>query len=164
MKPVVTLATLPMETQAHGESFEARKAAVAAPLGATRLGARYVEIPPGKKGWPYHCHLANDEMFVILSGSGILRYGEEEFPLAAGDVAVCPAGGTETAHQLIAGPDEALRYLAISSMHDPDIVEYPDSGKMAVYAGAAPGGDAKLRRLALTFQRPAAAGYWDGED
>ncbi|WP_152967531.1 cupin domain-containing protein [Pannonibacter phragmitetus] len=164
MKPVVTLATLPMETQAHGESFEARKAAVAAPLGATRLGARYVEIPPGKKGWPYHCHLANDEMFVILSGSGILRYGEEEFPLAAGDVAVCPAGGTETAHQLIAGPDEALRYLAISSMHDPDIVEYPDSGKMAVYAGAAPGGDARARRLALTFQRPVAAGYWDGED
>ena len=164
MKPVVTLATLPMETQAHGESFEARKAAVAAPLGATRLGARYVEIPPGKKGWPYHCHLTNDEMFVILSGSGILRYGEEEFPLAAGDVAVCPAGGTETAHQLIAGPDEALRYLAVSSMHDPDIVEYPDSGKMAVYAGAAPGGEARARRPALTCQRPAAAGYWDGED
>lgn len=164
MKPVVTLAALPMETQAHGDHFEARKAAVAAPLGAKQLGARYVEIPPGKKGWPYHCHLANDEMFVILSGSGTLRYGGEEFPVAAGDVVVCPAGGPETAHQLLAGHSEPLRYLAVSSMHDPDILEYPDSGKMAVYAGAAPGGDAKLRRLALTFQRPASAGYWDGED
>ncbi|WP_430511276.1 cupin domain-containing protein [Pannonibacter phragmitetus] len=164
MKPVVTLAALPMKTQAHGESFEARKAAVAAPLGATRLGARYVEIPPGKKGWPYHSHLANDEMFVILSGSGTLRFGGEEFPVAAGDVVVCPAGGQETAHQLLADTREPLRYLAVSSMHDPDIVEYPDSGKMAVYAGAAPGGDAKSRKMDMVFQRPASAGYWDGED
>src|SRR3546814_13416121 len=68
--------------------------------GARRLGARLVEVPPGKKAWPYHCHHANDEMFVILSGRGELRFGGEVYPCAAGDVVVCPSGGPETAPQL----------------------------------------------------------------
>ncbi|MBH0238018.1 cupin domain-containing protein [Methylobrevis albus] len=162
-RPILRPADLPLITQAHGDAFEARFAAIAAPLGARRLGARYVEIPPGRKGWPHHCHHANDELFVILGGSGTLRYGEETHAVAAGDVVVCPAGGPETAHQLIAGPTEALRYLAVSSMHDPDVMQYPDSGKVTVFAGAAPGGDKTARRVSLTLRAADAVDYWDGE-
>ena len=161
--PVLRLADLDCVTQAHGATFETRFAAIAAPLGARRLGARYVEVPAGKKAWPFHCHHANDEMFVILAGSGRLRFGADEHPVSAGDVVVCPAGGPATAHQLIAGPEVPLRYLAISSMREPDVMEYPDSGKLVVFAGSAPGGDKAARRLDLVLRGDATAGYWDGE-
>ncbi len=161
--PVVTLADLTLRTQAHGENFEARMAAVAAPAGARRLGARLVEVPAGKKGWPYHCHHANDELFVILSGHGELRFGGAVHAFSAGDVLVCPAGGPETAHQILASGSEPVRYLAVSTMNDPDVMEYPDSGKLAIFAGAPPGGDKHARRVALNVRAADAVNYWDGE-
>lgn len=114
--PVVHLSGLTLTRQARGDLFEAAFASIAAPLGARRLGARYIEVPAGKAAWPFHCHHANDEMFVILSGTGEVRFGETRQPVGAGDVVVCPAGGPETAHQLIAGPDAPLHYIAVSTM------------------------------------------------
>ncbi|WP_342453063.1 cupin domain-containing protein [Jiella mangrovi] len=162
--PVLKLAALKLTPQTHGETFAAHFAPVAAPLGAKRLGSRYVEIPAGKRGWPIHCHHANDELFVILAGRGTLRFGEEAFAVEAGDVVVCPAGGPETAHQLIASPDEPLAYLAVSTMNEPDVMEYPDSGKLTVFAGAAPGGDKTARRVAMTVKADSGVDYWDGEE
>ncbi|WP_244935224.1 cupin domain-containing protein [Acuticoccus sediminis] len=112
MKPVVRLQSLPLVTHSHGDRFEARMAAVGAPAGARRLGSRYVEVPPGKMAWPYHAHHANDEMFVILQGEGVLRRGGQEYAIGFGDVVVCPAGGAETAHQIRAVGAVPLRYLA----------------------------------------------------
>lgn len=164
MGPVIRPADLVWKHDGHGETFAARFAAIAAPGGATGLGARLVEVPPGKRAWPFHCHHANDELFLILSGSGRLRYGGEIHAVAAGDAVVCPAGGAETAHQLEAGTDAPLRYLAVSTMREPDVLEYPDSGKVAVFSGAAPGGDKAKRRLALALRPESAVDYWDGED
>jgi len=127
--PVIRLDDLTLSPQIHGTRFHAAMAAIAAPLGATHLGARLVEVPPGKAAWPFHSHHANDEMFVILSGTGELRFGSETHMVAAGMVAVCPAGGAETAHQMIATGDEPLRYIAISTMREPDVMEYPDSNR-----------------------------------
>ncbi|SKA38788.1 cupin domain-containing protein [Consotaella salsifontis] len=164
MHPMVSLRDLALQTQSHGENYEARLAAVAAPLGARLLGARYVELPPGKKAWPCHCHHANDELFVILSGKGVLRYGGAEHGVVAGDVVVCPAGGVETAHQLRAEGEAPLRYLAVSTMNEPDVMEYPDSGKVVVFAGSPPGGDKAARRLDLAVKKSAGVAYWEGED
>lgn len=158
--PVVRLSALPRVRHAHGARFEAALASVAAPLGARRLGARHVEVPPGKAAWPFHCHHANDEMFVILSGRGQVRYGTHLFPVAAGDVVVCPAGGPETAHQLIASDTEPLCYLAVSTMNEPDVMEYPDSGKLTIFAGAAPGGDKAKRKVDIVVRKDSAVDYW----
>lgn len=161
--PVLSLADLPLQPLHDGPVFSARAAPFAAPLGATRLGGRLVEIPPGRKGWPRHCHHANDEIFVILSGGGQLRLGDATWRVAAGDIAVCPAGGVETAHQLVNDGEEPLRYLAISTMNAPDVMEYPDSGKIMVLAGSAPGGDKAKRSLSYTGRLADQPGYWDGE-
>ena len=160
---VVTLDRLTLETQAHGDRYEARFAPVAGPAGARRLGARYVEVPPGKRAWPYHAHHANDEIFVILGGRGTLRFGGAVHAVAAGDVVVCPAGGPETAHQMTAEGEEPLRYLAVSTMNEPDVMEYPDSGKLTVFAGSPPGGDKAARRVSLTVRADSGVPYWDGE-
>jgi uncharacterized cupin superfamily protein len=162
--PVVRLAGLSLEEQTHGEAFSCAMAAIAAPAGARRLGARLVEVPAGKRAWPFHCHHGNDEMFVILEGAGHVRFGADTFDVAAGDVVVCPSGGPETAHQLRAGADGPLRYIAVSTMNEPDVMEYPDSGKVTVFAGSAPGGEKAARRFAASYRRNDAVDYWDGED
>ena len=47
-------------------------------------------VPPGKKAFPHHVHHVNDELFVILSGEGTLRFGAERYSVRSGDVIVCP--------------------------------------------------------------------------
>lgn len=161
--PVIRLDDLALTGQAHGRRSFAAMGAIAAPLGAAQLGARLIEVPPGKAAWPFHSHHANDEMFMFLGGTGALRFGEERHPVASGMVAVCPAGGVETAHHLSATGAEPLRYIAVRSTREPDVMDYPDSGKVTVFAGAAPGGDKARRRVAASFRKTDAVDYWDGE-
>ncbi|MCF3935720.1 cupin domain-containing protein [Acuticoccus sp. M5D2P5] len=163
VSPVVKLSELALSMQNRGSRYAVELAPIAAPLGAERLGARLCVLPAGKSAFPFHCHHANDELFVILDGAGTLRFGDQTHPVAAGEVVVCPAGGAETAHQLTASADGPMRYLAISTMNEPDAMEYPDSGKVTVFAGAAPGGDKAARRLALTVRAADAVDYWEGE-
>ena len=48
-------------------------------------------------------------------------------------------------------------------MIHPDVVEYPDSGKVAAIAGAAPGGDKAQRRVFKIFKGDQDVGYYEGE-
>ncbi|MBL8659685.1 MAG: cupin domain-containing protein [Rhodospirillales bacterium] len=137
---------------------------MAAPAGASHIGARLCVVPPGKSAWPYHCHHANDELFVILEGQGELRLGTAVYAFRRNDVLVCPAGGRETAHRIRNTGAETLRYLAVSSMREPDIMEYPDSRKWGAFAGAAPGGKAAERTFSAFVREDARVDYWDGEE
>jgi uncharacterized cupin superfamily protein len=159
MGSVLNIADIPLTDHGHGEEFAARHGAIGPLIGAKQLGCRVVVVPPGKKGWPYHAHHANEEMFVILDGSGTLRLGGAEQPIRAGDVIACPAGGPETALQIVNTGEAELRYLAISTMRSPELVEYPDSGKFQVIS-AAPGGDRRLRYIG---RAETSLNYWDGE-
>ncbi len=47
---------------------------------AKKLGAAVDWVPPGKATCPYHFHYAQEEMFVILEGSGTLRVAGERIP------------------------------------------------------------------------------------
>ena len=42
--------------------------------GGAQLGCSVVELPPGKRSWPYHYHLGNEEAVYVLDGSGTVRY------------------------------------------------------------------------------------------
>ncbi len=159
--PIVNLDDVTLESHGHGENFQASMGAVAARLGMEKLGCRLVVLAPGKRAWPYHLHHANEEMFVILDGTGTLRYDGTRYPLRAGDLVAAPTG-PGTAHQIVNTSDGELRYLAISTMEEPDVAEYPDSGKIAAIAGAPPG----RRPYPVFFVAPrdAATDYWAGED
>ncbi len=127
------------------------------------LGAMYVTVAPGKRAFPFHNHLAADEMFLILEGVGTYRFGADEYPVRAGDICGAPKGGAETAHQLINTGETSLRYLGISTMEDPDVVEYPDSNKFSVVA-TAPGPDFWQAHLNFKGRREMSLDYWDGEE
>jgi uncharacterized cupin superfamily protein len=153
MHPIINLDQVEFEDIGHGDKFAARDGQVAAPIGAKQLGCSLIVVPPGKRAYPLHCHHINEEMFVVLDGSGTVRIGESEHPIRTGDVIACPAGGAATAHQIINTSDRELRYLAISTMIAAEFLEYPDSGKIGIN-----GIDYKFRgRLGARLD------YWDGE-
>lgn len=144
--------------------FEARIGMVGRALGTRDLGVNVTVVPPGKRAWPRHYHYANDEMFVVLSGTGTLRYGDEEHPIRSGDV-VSILAGTGIPFQIVNSGEENLRYLAISTLKHPDVFVYPDSGKIGFVAGGgpmreAPDGRDKLVRFVAADHR---LGYWEGE-
>lgn len=133
-------------------------------LGAQKLGYNLTEIPPGKAAFPFHHHHGNEEMFLILSGTGMLRYGPDQYPVRAFDVIACPPGGPEVAHQLVnTSATEPLRYLAVATAISPDLVQYPDSGKTAAatYAGRDTNGRPVALRLINRVEEN--LDYWDGE-
>jgi uncharacterized cupin superfamily protein len=143
--------------------FECRMAPIAPALGARKLGYNVTVVPPGKRAYPAHNHRVNEEMFLVLAGGGELRIGQDTFALRAGDIVCCPAGGPETAHQIINTGSVELRFLAVSTLQFPEVVEYPDSGKFGVYTGSMvyPLGDQPpFRQIA---RQAAAVPYWDGE-
>ena len=117
-------------------------------------------LPPapdvgGKRAWPYHLHYAQEEMFVILEGEGTLRYDGDTYPIRDGDVIFTPTG-PGTAHQIVNTSNAELRYLALSSMTDAELCEYPDSGKI--------GAGGRHDEPWLSFLARAEVDYFDGEE
>jgi uncharacterized cupin superfamily protein len=96
-----------------------------------RLGVNRCRLPPGRTMCPFHFHQREDEAFFVLSGRGVLRYGDDLRVIGPGDCVSCPAG-TRVAHQIANPFAEELVYLAIGP-HDPDeVCVYPDGGKVMV--------------------------------
>lgn len=130
---------------------------------ADRLGATLYEIPVGEKSWPFHFHLANEEAIFVLAGAGRVRRPSDELTIGPGDYVVFPVG-EEGAHQIENTGEEPLRFLCLSTMLAPDIAVYPDSGKVGLFGGAAPGQNPETRTLFEFLRRDSAVDYWEGED
>jgi uncharacterized cupin superfamily protein len=159
MKAVINPAELPLSGRSHSDKFAVQTGEVAEALGLSGLGCMLHVVPPGKRAFPFHRHHISDEMFVILSGNGEYRIGKERLPVKPGDCLGAPAGGE--AHQIINNGSEELRYLGFSNNGSTEIVEYPDTGKIAATTGMA-NGDVKTARF-RAIGRLAKADYWDGE-
>jgi uncharacterized cupin superfamily protein len=101
------------------------------PLGAKELGASLHELLPGSTGFNLHAHYGMEEMFFVLSGNPTLRTGDGEEPLAPGDVVFCPRG-IEGLHTFTNPTDEPARVLAVSTNPIPEVVLYPELGKVGV--------------------------------
>ncbi|MGH6933313.1 MAG: hypothetical protein ACREEE_12875 [Dongiaceae bacterium] len=72
-------------------------------------------------------------------------------------VIACPPGGRDVAHQIVNTGETDLVYLALSTMEQAEICEYPDSNKVGVAVGAQ--GNRVLR---LIFRADQAVDYFDG--
>ena len=158
-RPVVNIQDVPLTDRGHAEAVAVKWGRVGPLLGMTGLGCAVHVLAPGKRAFPFHRHHVISEMFFIVSGTGELRYGEATYPLRAGDLIGAPAG--KEPHQIINTGDEELRYLGFSTMGEVDVVDYPDSGKIAVAAGIK-NADFKTATY-VGMGRIAPADYWDGE-
>jgi uncharacterized cupin superfamily protein len=137
------------------EGWRSKDAWVGARIGAELLGGSMYELEPGDRLWPYHTHHANEEWAVVVRGRPTLRTNEGENELTEGDV-VCFPRGKGGFHQITNRTDSAIRVLMLSTMIRPDIVEYPDSGKI---------GARSVEGERIIMGRPGPMlDYWDGED
>ena len=126
---------------------------------AEQLGCSLYELAPGDRSWPYHYHTANEEALFVLAGSGIVRIDGEEHDVATGAFVPFPAdesGG----HQVVNDGDDPLRYLMVSTMHEPDVTIYPEMEKFGVYVGSPPGGRDE-RNFEGYFPLDADVEYWE---
>jgi uncharacterized cupin superfamily protein len=161
--PIINLDQLEFNRELkHGERFDAKLAPVGAKIGARKLGYNVTAVAPGKRAFPFHNHHANEEMFFVLEGAGALRFGGIEYPVRKGDFICCPTGGPDVAHQLINTGSTELRYIAISTMIDTEVWQYPDSGKFGAMGGRQP--DKAQATFPATFVADGASvDYWHGE-
>jgi uncharacterized cupin superfamily protein len=134
----------------HGRFLQRRKH-----LGGDKLSCGLWELPPGKRSFPFHFHHVTEEALFVVSGHAKVRTPDGETEIGPGDYVSFPPGGP--AHQLINEGTEPLVYLGLSAGQGVDIVEYPDSGKVAC---AIKGGSPKR----WVWRDKDQAGYFDGED
>jgi uncharacterized cupin superfamily protein len=111
------------------DGFHALRARVGHQLDTERVGLSQWEVGPGQAAYPYHFHLAEEEVLVVLDGRPALRTPAGWRRLERGEV-VRFAPGEDGAHQLANDTEETVRLLAISTHGQPDIVLYPDEGKV----------------------------------
>ena len=147
------------ETDRGEATFRRKKLAAASE--SEDLGCSLYELPPGERSWPYHYHTGNEEAMYVLAGTGTLRLDGESHSVSAGDYVAFPAD-ERGAHRVVNDSEEPLRYLAVSTMREPDVTVYPDSGKIGVFTGAAPGGEAE-RPVHGYYRGTDDVGYWEDE-
>jgi uncharacterized cupin superfamily protein len=145
---IVTLGAVAPRSSRHGD-VAAERRRLSDAVGARRSRLQHMVVEPGALSYPPHCHSSEEELFVVLDGSGSLLLGDDEHSVRAGSVVARPPG-TGVAHAFRAG-DEPLTLLAYSDRDPNDICFYPRSGKVS------------LRGIKAIF-RVQRVDYWDGEE
>ena len=95
------------------------------------LGASIWDIQPGGENWN-HFHHASDELLVVLRGTPTVTTPEGKRELAEGDVLPLPKG-PGGARTITNESGAVARVLVVSTNADPDVAEYPDSGKVGIW-------------------------------
>lgn len=94
--------------------------------------ANFVELEPGNFAYGYHYHEANEEVFYIISGSGVVRTIDNEIPVKAGDVIGFPTGD-KGSHVISNNSEtEKLVYIDFGTTILPEVVHLPDYNKIMV--------------------------------
>jgi uncharacterized cupin superfamily protein len=117
--------------------------------GSVLTGINYNRVEAGMLSCPPHCHSAEEEIFIVLDGTGTVMLGDEEHAVRRGHVVARPAA-TRVAHSFRAG-DDGLTMLAYGTRKPNDIAYYPRSNK-TYFRGV--GVMIRAERL----------DYWDGEE
>jgi uncharacterized cupin superfamily protein len=120
---------------------------------AKQMDYGIVSLDPDKFSYPYHFHHNIEELFVILSGSALLRTPEGIREVTQGD-AIFFELGEKGAHQMYNDTDKPCQYLDLSIDRDIDVCEYPDTGKINVYG----------RGMRQIHYKKQTVGYFDGEE
>src|SRR3954447_14470410 len=87
--------------------YRARRAKVGRQGGATKTGLSYWEVSPGEAAYPYHAHLTEEEIVVVMEGRPSLRTPEGWRELERGEVVVFPVG-EQGAHQIVNKSEETI--------------------------------------------------------
>ena len=107
--------------------------------GAELTGLNWARLDEGEEGAPPHLHSADEEIFVVLEGEGVLQLWPtpqraragvdyEEHPIRAGHV-ISRRASSGIAHGFRAGPP-GMTVLAYGTRRPNDVCYYPRSNKI----------------------------------
>lgn len=113
----------------HGSHYGGAELPLAETWGAQFLGFHLETLDPGKFSCPYHLHKGEEELFIALKGSCVLREDGKFRRISAGDLLFFPVG---VLHQFFNPGPEPFLFFALSNRNNADVCEYPDSRKMLV--------------------------------
>jgi uncharacterized cupin superfamily protein len=150
-------------TERRGATVTRSSRDLGSAAGSLKTGLDLYDVAPEMLMNPPHAHSAEEEIYVVLDGEGVLERWPhpraasqpgfsgalEEHAVRAGSVIAQPAGSGR-ALSLRAGSD-GLRVLAYGTREPNDITFYPRSGKISFRGVGVIG---RIEPLA----------YWDGED
>jgi uncharacterized cupin superfamily protein len=100
------------------------------------LGASVWELQPGASQFVYHFHHGSEELLIVLRGTPTVRMHDGDRAAVEGDVVPFPRGPAG-AHQIRNDSDAVARILLVAAHADPDVAEYPETGKRATILGGA---------------------------
>lgn len=138
------------------EGFRCVRARIGRQLGTEKIGLSLFEVPPGQAAYPYHWHVAEEELIIVLEGRPSLRTPDGWRDLVPGEVLAFTVGASG-AHQLVNRTQATVRFLAFSNQQ-PDIIVRPDSGTIGLAERRPEGGG-----LAYYFRIAEAIGYIEDE-
>ena len=137
--------------------FNCLRARIGRQAGSGKVGASLWELPAGEAAYPYHWHLAEEELLIVLEGTPSLRTPQGWRELSNGEVVSFPCG-EEGAHQIVNRTEQTVRFLAVSNQQA-DIIVRPDSQTIGACERRPEGGG-----LWAYFRLDDQIDYFDGEE
>jgi uncharacterized cupin superfamily protein len=128
---VPNLNRLDFDDDVEWGGFTLRRARLGPEIGVERVGASVWELPPGQAAYPYHFHLTEDEILILLEGTLSLRTPEGWRELEQGEVVGFPVG-ERGAHQVVNRGESTARFLAVSNSGATEAVVQVDADKIGV--------------------------------
>jgi uncharacterized cupin superfamily protein len=128
---IVNVSDLPWTAWSSAEGMEVEVRDPARRLGSALSGLRLYRLAPGKQATRLHRHHHQEEMYLILSGSGTLRHGERDVAVKAGDFILYPAGDP-VPHTFVNTGRETMEYLATGNRVSYEVCEYPEQGTVYI--------------------------------
>jgi uncharacterized cupin superfamily protein len=120
-----------LSDSADPEPYHSRFAEIGFLLGATNLGYRAAQLPPGSSFCPLHWHTREEELFIVWDGSPTLRTPRGTTRLRRGDLAAFPTNA-RGAHRVTNETTEPCTIVMIANTDGGDVCFYPDSNKLLV--------------------------------
>ena len=129
--PVLTAEEIAARGFRFGHPLEEEAEVTIVPLsrlaGFARTGVNLVRIAPGRKAFPLHRHMAEEEWTYVLAGEAEVTLGDEVHRLGPGGFVAFPPGGP--AHQVEnRGAGEVVCLMGGES-RSTETVDFPEHGK-----------------------------------
>ena len=109
----------------HGK-YSCSSAEISSLWKTQKLGFHVQALNSKSFSCPYHLHHHEEELFLVLKGSAMVRQDNEFFKVREGDLIIFKAG---VAHQFYNHTENPFLFLALSNNEPNDICEFPDSNK-----------------------------------
>jgi uncharacterized cupin superfamily protein len=161
-KHVINMSEIEPVERVTGSQFGFKAKIIWDKVGARGIGSSLYEIPPGRACFPYHFHCANEEAMYVLEGEGTIRIGPDRVKVGPGDWITFPIGPA-AAHQVINTGTVPLRFLALSTKANAEVVGYPDSKKIGVNGSPPGAGFDDPPWIRLIAEETAMVEYFKGE-